>query len=123
VDSTNGTNSNPTDPAEQEQAITAASRELAYDAWAHYRRELDQDTSRERFEQAFMGHYSTIDGYAIQLVDDYNLDAKLDRLIGEPFRRHVDIDIPGFGRALISSAAIYTLQAVPVGVWVFMEID
>jgi antirestriction protein len=117
--------SNGTDPAntaEQIQAIKATIRELAYGAWAYYRRELDQDTDRSLFERAYMGHYSSIDSYVIQLVDDYNLDAKLDRLIAEPFRRHVDIDITAFGRALVSSATIYTLLAVPVGVWVFIEV-
>jgi hypothetical protein len=107
----------------QVDAITAAIRELAYTAWARYRRELGQDTNRALFEQAYLGHYSTLDMYVVQLVDAYDLDAKLDEAIGEPFRSHVDIDISALGRALISSATIYTLQAVPVGVWVFHEIE
>lgn len=99
-------------------AITAAIREQAYRTWAHYR-ESDQDTSRALFERAYLGHYSTIDAYATQLIDDYELDAKLDAAIAEPFRRHVDINVTAFGRALIAGATVYTLQAVPVGVWVF----
>jgi hypothetical protein len=107
----------------QVDAITAAIRELAYTAWAHYRRELGQDTGRALFEQAYLGHYSTLDMYVVQLVDAYDLDAKLDEAIADPFRSHVDIDISALGRALVSSATIYTLQAVPVGVWVFNEIE
>jgi hypothetical protein len=103
------------------EAIKSAVHELAYAAWAHYRRELGQDTSRALFEQAYLGHYSSIDMYVIQLVDAYQLDAKLDAAITEPFRRYVDIDIPALGRALVGSATIYTLLAVPVGVWIFDE--
>ena len=102
-------------------AIKAAVHELAYAGWAHYRRELDQDTSRAIFDRAYLGHYSTIDMYVIELVDAYQLDAKLDAAVAEPFRRHVDIDISALGRALIGSATIYTLLAVPVGVWIFDE--
>lgn len=108
------------DPAEP---IKAAILELAYAAWAHYRREREQATDRALFQQAYLGHYSSLDSYVIKLVDDYDLDAKLDEAIAEPFRQHVDIDISGLGRALVSSATIYTLLAVPVGVWVFNEIE
>jgi hypothetical protein len=114
-------NGRPTEDNDPVDAIKAAIRQLAHAAWAHYRRELDQHTDRALFERAYLGHYSTIDQYVIQLVDGYQLDAKLDEAIAEPFRRHVDIDIPALGRALVASATIYTLQAVPVGVWVFNE--
>ncbi len=67
----------------------------------------------------YLGHYSTIDAYVIQLIDDYELDAKLDAAVAEPFRRHVDINVNALGRALVARTTIYTLQAVPVGVWVF----
>jgi hypothetical protein len=100
-------------------AIKAVIRELAYASWVHYRQELGQDTSRSLFDRAYLGHYSTVDMYVIQLIDAYDLDAKLDAAIIEPFRRHVDIDVSVFGRALVSSATIYSLLAVPVGVWVF----
>ena len=106
------------DPVEE---IKAAIRELAYASWARYRQELGQDTSRSLFDRAYLGHYSTIDTYVIQLIDAYELDAKLDAAIIEPFRRHVDIDVSAFGRTLVSSATIYSLLAVPVGVWVFHE--
>jgi hypothetical protein len=102
-------------------AITAAIRELAYASWARYRAELGQDTNRALFDRVYLGHYSSIDTYVIQLVDAYGLDAKLDAAVAEPFRRHVDIDVPALGRALIGNATIYTLLAVPVGVWIFDE--
>jgi hypothetical protein len=108
------------DPAE---GIKAAIRELAYASWARYQAELRQDTSRGLFERVYLGQYSSLDMYVVTLVDAYGLDAKLDEAIADPFRSHVDIDISALGRALISSATIYTLLAVPVGVWVFNEIE
>jgi hypothetical protein len=111
----------PTGDDDPVEAIKAAILELAYAAWAGYRRELGQDTERTSFERAYLGHYSSIDMYVVQLVDAYDLDAKLDEAIADPFRRHVDIDISALGRALVASATIYTLQAAPVGVWVFHE--
>ena len=111
----------PTGDGEPVAAVKAAVHELAYAGWAHYRRELGQDTSRALFDRAYLGHYSSIDMYVVQLVDAYQLDAKLDAAITEPFRRHVDIDIAALGRALVGSATIYTLLAVPVGVWIFDE--
>jgi hypothetical protein len=118
--SADGRQTGDDDPTE---AIKAAILEQAYAAWAHYRRELGQDTDRTLFERAYLGHFSTVEMYVVKLVDDYDLDAKLDEAIAEPFRQHVDIDVPALGRALVSSATIYTLLAVPVGVWVFNEIE
>jgi hypothetical protein len=102
-------------------SIKAAIRELAYASWTRYQAELGRDTSRALFEQVYRGHFSTIDMYVVNLIDEYNLDAKLDQAITEPFRRHVDIDVTAFGQALVANAIIYTLQAAPVGVWVYTD--
>jgi hypothetical protein len=112
----------PTGDDDPIEAIKAAIHELAYTGWAHYRRGLGQETDRALFERAYLGHYSSIDMYVVKLLDDYDLDAKLDEAIAEPFRSHVDIDVPALGRALVGRATVYTLLAVPVGVWVFNEI-
>lgn len=111
-------NSQPAGDGDPVATITAAIRELAYATWAHFREE-GQDTSRTIFDRAYLGHYSTVDSYVIQLIDGYELDAKLDEAIAEPFRRHVDINVNALGRALVARTTIYALQAVPVGVWVF----
>jgi hypothetical protein len=103
------------------EAIKAAIRELAYASWASYQVELRRDTSRALFERVYLGHYSTVDSYVIQLIDAYGLDAKLDAAITEPFRRHVDIDVSALGRSLVANTVIYSLLASPVGVWVFHE--
>ncbi len=114
--STNGSPAEDTDPI---APVMAVIRELAYASWARHQTEHDRDTSRALFERVYLGHYSTIDSYVIQLIDDYGLDAKLDAAIAEPFRRHVDIDVTTFGQALVSNGTLYVLSALPVGVWVF----
>ncbi len=114
-------NGRPTGDDSPVEAITAAIRELAYASWARYQAELRRDTSRALFERVYLGHYSTVDSYVIELIDAYGLDVKLDEAIAEPFRRHVDIDVSALGRSLVSNVVIYSLLAVPVGVWVFHE--
>ena len=106
------------DDAERQAAITAAIRDAAYVAWSS-RREADQDSLRALFDQAYLGHYGSIDAYAEEMVDHYQLDAKLDAVIAEPFRRHLDINITNLARWLVANGTHYALQAVPVGVWVF----
>ncbi len=99
-------------------AVEATIRELAYAAWAA-NREPEQDTSSSLFERAYLGQYSSIDGYVTDLVDGYHLDARLDTTIAQPFRRHVDIDITALGQDLVATGTLYALPAVPVGVWIF----
>lgn len=103
------------------EALTAAIRELAYTRWASYQAELRRDNARALFERVYLGHYSTVDSYVVELIDAYDLDAKLDAAITEPFRRHVDIDVSALGRSLVANTVIYPLMAFPVGVWVFHE--
>ncbi len=113
------TNDGPTGDGDgRTAAITAAIRELAYAAWATSR-EDDQDTSNALFERAYLGQYTSIDSYVIGLVDGYQLDAKLDAAIAQPFRRHIDIDVTALGQDLVASGTLYARLAVPVGVWVF----
>jgi Antirestriction protein (ArdA) len=99
-------------------SIEALLRQAAYEAWAASREE-HQDSSREFFDRAYLGHYSSVDHYAETLVDAYQLDAKLDAAIVEPFREFVDIDIPALARRLVSNGTLYAITATPVGVWVF----
>ncbi|MDQ1743473.1 MAG: hypothetical protein QOE23_1812 [Pseudonocardiales bacterium] len=114
-------NGRPTGDDSPAEAIKAAIRELAYTSWASYQAELRRGTSRALFDRVYLGHYSTVDSYVVELIDAYELDAKLDAAITEPFRRHVDIDVSALGRSLVSNVVIYSLVAFPVGVWVFHE--
>ena len=91
---------------------------LAFSEFAPY---LSSSAISRIHRRVYLGHYSTVDSYVIELIDAYGLDVKLDEAIAEPFRRHVDIDVSALGRSLVSNVVIYSLLAVPVGVWVFHE--
>ena len=99
-------------------SIEALLREAAFEAWAATREE-HQDRSREFFDRAYLGHYTSVDHYAETLVDDYELDAKLDAAIAPPFRAFVEIDVPTLARWLVHHGTLYAISATPVGVWVF----
>jgi len=114
-----GNGGNGTTGQQQRQdGLDALLRAAAYEAWAA-RREDEQDRSQAFFDRAYLGHYACIDHYVEQLVDRYELDAKLDAAIALPFREFVDIDITGLARSLVRSKTLYALSAIPVGVWVF----
>ena len=114
----NGSQQPTQDEADRQAALTAAISDAAYIAWSSSR-EGDQDTTKALFDRAYLGHYGSVDAYAEELVDRYDLDAKLDAAIAEPFRRHLDIDITALARWLVANGTLYALPAIPVGVWVF----
>jgi hypothetical protein len=99
-------------------SIEALLREAAFDAWAASREE-HQDDSRDFFDHAYLGHFASVEQYAETLVDNYELDAKLDAAVAPPFREFVDIDITGLARSLVRSGTLYAITATPVGVWLF----
>jgi hypothetical protein len=99
-------------------SIEALLREAAFEAWAAAREE-HQDSSREFFERAYLGHFASVEQYAEILVDNYELDAKLDAAIAPPFREFVDIDVTALAQSLVRSRTLYAITATPVGVWVF----
>ena len=108
----------PTRQSEAPLSVVEQIREAAYQSWAQ-RRSDQQERSRALFDQAYLGHYSHIDHYVETLVDDYQLDTKLDLAIAEPFRTFVDIDITGLARSLGRNGSLYCLMAAPLGVWIF----
>jgi len=100
------------------ETITAQIREAAFAAW-QLAREDWQDSSRSFFDRAYLGHFVSVDHYVETLVDGYELDAKLDAEVAEPFREFVDIDVTALARSLVRHGSLYTLTATPIGVWVF----
>jgi hypothetical protein len=118
-----GNGSNSSNGVQEPISIEALLRELAFEAWAAMREE-HQDSGREFFERAYLGHYASVEQYAETLVDSYELDAKLDAVVAPPFREFVDIDVTGLAQSLVRSGTLYAIAATPVGVWVFNgEID
>jgi hypothetical protein len=106
--------------ADEPSPIAKALREMALIAWGATQ-EPGQPQDEATFEQAYLGQYSSFDAYTDLLVDEHDIDARLDDAIPDPFRAHVDIDIPSLSQALVSSGSYYALPAYPVGVWVFKE--
>ncbi|MFL6162735.1 MAG: hypothetical protein ACJ74U_10955 [Jatrophihabitantaceae bacterium] len=113
-----GNGGNSTNGVQEPISIEALLRQAAFEAWAAGREE-HQDSSREFFDRAYLGHYTSVDHYVETLVDAYQLDVKLDAAIAEPFREFVEIDITGLGRSLVRNGTLYAISAAPVGVWVF----
>lgn len=100
------------------EAFAAVIRDAAFAAWVA-NREPGQSAAKSLFDKVYLGHYGSVDAYTEDLVDRYELDAKLDAAVVEPFRRHLDIDVTALARWLVANGALYALPAVPVGVWVF----
>jgi hypothetical protein len=99
-------------------SIEALLREAAFEAWV-VGREEHQDSSRDFFDRAYLGHYASVEQYAETLVDDYQLDTRLDAAIAPPFREFVDINVTTFAQSLVRNGTLYAITATPVGVWVF----
>ncbi len=112
----NGTQ--PEGDTSQPLSIEAAIREAAFQAWVASR-DPKQDASKALFDRVYLGHYAAVAAYTEDLVDQYELDAKLDAAIAEPFRQYVDIDVEALSRALVRNGTLYSLRAAPIGVWVF----
>lgn len=104
--------------ADEPSPIAAVLREMAYIAWGAAQ-EPGQPQDEDTFDQAYLGQYSAFDAYTELLVDEHDIDARLDEAIADPFRAHVDIDIQSLSQAFVSSGVYYALPAYPVGVWVF----
>ena len=107
--------------ADEPSPISAVLREMAYIAWSAAQ-EPGQPQDETTFDQAYLGQYSAFDTYTELLVDEHDIDARLDDALPDPFRAHVDIDIPSLSQALVSSGLYYALSAYPVGVWVFKAV-
>jgi len=113
-----GNNGNATNGVQEPISIEALLREEAFRAWADTREE-HQDSSREFFDRAYLGHYASVDHYAETLVDTYELDAKLDAALAPPYREFVEIDVTALAQSLVKNGTLYAVIAIPVGVWVF----
>jgi antirestriction protein len=69
----------------------------AFAAWAAIVDDMDQ---LDRFEDAYLGHWSSLTEYAEQLLDDMGIEDELDRVVPEGFRAYVQIDAEMLGRDL-----------------------
>ena len=75
-----------------------------------------QAGDEDRFEQAFLGHFSSIEEYACHLADELGLEERLDRLAGE-LRPYVEVNYDAFARDL--RAEVGEATAPDGGVFLF----
>jgi hypothetical protein len=100
-------------------AITSAITQLAFTAWSVQPSAADAASARDAFDRVYVGHFASIDDYTERLIDDLRLDELLDAAIAAPFREHLDFDVASLSKTLVALGRLYTLPAVPLGVWVF----
>jgi hypothetical protein len=111
-DATDQTDGQPTQhPIE---ALAEQIRQLAYQAWLRGRTEK-QDKTMPFFDRSYLGHYSSLQHYAASVLDRYQLD----QLLAPLHRPFIEFDTEGLARYLLDHDEIYTIDAAPVGIWVF----
>jgi antirestriction protein len=89
-------------------------------AFAHYAalvgtRDPDE---LDRFEDAYMGRYDSVEDYAEDLLDDLGYVEIVERSVPESMAPYIHLDIEGFARDLELSGAIATAQDTE-GTYVF----
>lgn len=90
---------------------------LAFAAWADVME--GNEEAAEQFEEAYLGHYDTLQAYVEQLVDDLGYDELLDRAVSEQLRPYVQIDVEGLARDIQLAGDVHAVPAEKGGVWLF----
>ncbi|MCW2538726.1 MAG: antirestriction protein ArdA [Frankiales bacterium] len=93
----------------------------AFAAWAEltdFDATEDADTD-ERFSEAYLGEYDSLEAYAEQLLDDLGYQELLDRALPEHLHRYVEINLAGFAQDLWLSGDVALCHKQGGGVWLF----
>jgi antirestriction protein len=71
-------------------------------AFAHFATICDSTDLEDldRFEDAYLGHFDSIEDYAEELLDDIGVDELLDRAVPDSLRAYVKLDVEAFARDL-----------------------
>ncbi len=94
-----------------------ASRGAAFAAWAALTDTTDRD-ELARFDDAYLGHWDSLEAYAAGLLDDLGLQNAIDEAIPDHFQAYVRVDVAGFARDLEYSGEIAVGQGDD-GVYLF----
>jgi antirestriction protein len=82
----------------------------AFGHWAEYCRTEGDRTSLladlERFEGVYLGHWESEEAFAQSMLEDYDFEAELDRVLPPSLRQYVSIDIRAFAADVISDLHI-----------------
>jgi antirestriction protein len=97
-------------------ALGIAQHGPAFGAWAeHCDHEAD---ALDRFEDAYLGDWSSVSDYAEELIDDLGYTRLLEEAVPEMLAPYVQLDIEGFARDLELGGDITTVEHHR-GVWIF----
>jgi len=92
--------------------------DVAFAAWAAHVGTTDTEVLN-RFEDAYLGEWSSLEAYAEELLSDLGYDRLLDEVIPEPLRPYVAIDVAGFARDLQLSGDVSVVDQPSGEVWIF----
>ena len=89
---------------------------LAFAAWAaqHY----GDDEALDRFEDAFLGSYDSLEEFGSELLDSGGIENVIEEHVPESFRNYLRLDVDAFVNDLIASGEITTVHHND-GVWIF----
>lgn len=90
---------------------------LAFAAWADVMEGDEQ--ALNQFEDAYLGHYDSVEAYAEQLIDDLGYEQLLDEAIPDHLRSYVRIDTDALARDMQLGGDIHAITAEDGGVWLF----
>ncbi|TQF73360.1 antirestriction protein ArdA [Rhodococcus spelaei] len=90
---------------------------LAFAAWASVQE--GNDDALDRFEDAYLGHYDSMEAYAEQLIDDLGYQRLLDDAIPESLRPYARIDTEALARDMHLEGDLHFMPTDDGGVWLF----
>lgn len=101
-------------------ALTAGMAEHgpAFAHWMALRGGPIEEDEMKRFEDAYLGHAESLEGYAEELLDDMGVMRQVEEMMPEHLQAYVKIDVEGFARDLELSGDVVTSQTED-GIYVF----
>ena len=91
-------------------------------AFAAYAEIIDADSDAlDHFEDAYQGHYDSVEAYVEQFVEDVGIQRELDQLVPESLRPYVRVDLAALAHDMQIGGDIHVLPAYDGGVWIFVE--
>lgn len=89
----------------------------AFAHWAAHTGTADRD-ELARFDDVYLGRWSSVESYAEELLDDLGLDDLIEAAVPESLQAYVRVDVEGFARDLEYSGELATSEGDD-GVYLF----
>ncbi len=99
-------------------ARNIANHGYAYAAWTDEFEGQAASLDYESFQDAYLGHYDSLENYVEQMADDLGYATELDKL-PEHLRAYTRIDYAAIARDMESSGEVASVAGPHGGVWVF----